>query len=52
MTYVHRINLAVELVDTDILGCAPPMLAVLPHESGLFEIEVACTEEAAVCAYE
>ncbi len=47
VTYVKRIDLAVELVDAAALDGAPPLLAVLPHREGLLEAEVARSEEAA-----
>lgn len=46
MTYVERVNLTVQLVDPDAFDGLAPVLAVLPHERGLFQIELASTQKA------
>ena len=46
-THVERINLLVQLVDTDALYGSTPLMGVFPHEDGLLEIIMARAEKAA-----
>lgn len=50
-TYVERIYSLVELVYADTFRGLAPIIAVLPHDLGLLEVELPCAEKSACISH-
>lgn len=47
-TYIPRVDLAIQFVDPDAFDVLPPVLTVLPHELGSFDIVLTSPEKTAI----